>query len=350
MNAEAYRIFGLRPDPSNLGRAVRRCPTHPPRHRPGAGERVRAEPPAEPRRAAAQGHGQGDRLHALAGARRRPARSRAPALFFKDLTRVEQLEERERLRDRLAALGEMAAAMAHELKNPLAGIEVMAGLLRRKVPESPDAQSMRDRHHQRSEDGERDGRGSARLRAAGAAARPSGRRSPSVLHDAVTMADGKARRGAIAVDLVVPDGSAADPGRPPAAVPGVHEPGDQRVRGDERTRARGDRRAHGVDGRRARRTRRGAGHRDLVDVSDDGPGVPPELADRIFNPFFTTKAQGSGLGLAIVRKIVDAHDGRIDLRSAPGEGTRFTVTLPVTGSRRAVVYVERRARHSWAAS
>src|SRR4030095_8017687 len=51
-------------------------------------------------------------------------------LFFKALTRVEQLEERERLRDRLAALGEMAAAIAHEVKNPLAGIEVMAGLLR----------------------------------------------------------------------------------------------------------------------------------------------------------------------------------------------------------------------------
>jgi signal transduction histidine kinase len=68
----------------------------------------------------------------------------------------------------------------------------------------------------------------------------------------------------------------------------------------------------------------------VVEVADDGPGVPPELADRIFNPFFTTKAQGSGLGLAIVRKIVDAHDGRIDLRSAPGGGTCFTVTLPVT--------------------
>src|SRR5262245_31825208 len=64
------------------------------------------------------------------------------AMFFKDLTQVEQLEERERLRDRLASLGEMAAGIAHELKNPLAGIEVMAGLLRRKVPDSPDAQSM----------------------------------------------------------------------------------------------------------------------------------------------------------------------------------------------------------------
>jgi nitrogen fixation/metabolism regulation signal transduction histidine kinase len=64
------------------------------------------------------------------------------ALFFKDLTRVEQLEERERLRDRLAALGEMAAAIAHEVKNPLAGIEVMAGILKRQLPESPDAQAI----------------------------------------------------------------------------------------------------------------------------------------------------------------------------------------------------------------
>ena len=63
-------------------------------------------------------------------------------LFFKDLTRVEQLEERERLRDRLAALGEMAAAIAHEVKNPLAGIEVMAGLLKRQLHDSPDAQSI----------------------------------------------------------------------------------------------------------------------------------------------------------------------------------------------------------------
>ena len=63
-------------------------------------------------------------------------------LFFKDLTRVEQLEERERLRDRLAALGEMAAAIAHEVKNPLAGIEVMAGILKRQLQESPDAQAI----------------------------------------------------------------------------------------------------------------------------------------------------------------------------------------------------------------
>jgi signal transduction histidine kinase len=51
----------------------------------------------------------------------------------------------------------------------------------------------------------------------------------------------------------------------------------------------------------------------LITVTDTGPGIPPEVLDRIFSPFFTTKPQGSGLGLAIVRKIVDAHDGRIDV-------------------------------------
>ena len=67
----------------------------------------------------------------------------------------------------------------------------------------------------------------------------------------------------------------------------------------------------------------------IVDVSDDGPGMLPDIAEKIFNPFFTTKAQGSGLGLAIVRKIVDAHEGRIDMTTTDGRGTKFRVTLPV---------------------
>jgi signal transduction histidine kinase len=69
----------------------------------------------------------------------------------------------------------------------------------------------------------------------------------------------------------------------------------------------------------------------LVQFTDDGPGIPQDVAEKVFDPFFTTKAQGSGLGLAIVRKIVDAHDGRIDLRTSPGQGTTIRVTLPVTG-------------------
>ena len=66
-------------------------------------------------------------------------------------------------------------------------------------------------------------------------------------------------------------------------------------------------------------------------MADDGPGVPRELRDRIFNAFFTTKPQGSGLGLAIVRKVVDAHDGRIDIQTG-AHGTCFQVTLPVSGA------------------
>jgi signal transduction histidine kinase len=67
----------------------------------------------------------------------------------------------------------------------------------------------------------------------------------------------------------------------------------------------------------------------VVDVTDTGPGVAAEVADKMFNPFFTTKPQGSGLGLAIVRKILDAHEGRIDVSSVPDRGTTFRVTLPV---------------------
>jgi signal transduction histidine kinase len=71
----------------------------------------------------------------------------------------------------------------------------------------------------------------------------------------------------------------------------------------------------------------------IVDVTDNGPGLDPVVAERIFNPFITTKAQGSGLGLAIVRKIVDAHEGRIDALTNTEGGARFRVTLPVAPTR-----------------
>src|SRR5439155_21087669 len=73
----------------------------------------------------------------------------------------------------------------------------------------------------------------------------------------------------------------------------------------------------------------GTGPTIQITISDNGPGIPPEVMERIFSPFFTTKPQGSGLGLAIVRKIVDAHDGRIDVGAHRGGGTEFRVTLPV---------------------
>jgi signal transduction histidine kinase len=64
-----------------------------------------------------------------------------------------------------------------------------------------------------------------------------------------------------------------------------------------------------------------------LSVSDDGPGVPAELRERIFEPFFTSKAQGTGLGLLSVRGCADAHHGSVSLDSSPLGGSRFTVTL-----------------------
>lgn len=69
----------------------------------------------------------------------------------------------------------------------------------------------------------------------------------------------------------------------------------------------------------------------LVSVADSGPGVPPELQERIFEPFFTTKAGGSGLGLAVGRRIMGQHGGRLDVESAPGQGARFVLSLPLAG-------------------
>jgi signal transduction histidine kinase len=68
-----------------------------------------------------------------------------------------------------------------------------------------------------------------------------------------------------------------------------------------------------------------------VTIADDGPGIPPEVLPRIFDPFYTTKdvGKGSGLGLSIVHGIVERHGGRIEVESAPSKGTRFVVTLPV---------------------
>jgi signal transduction histidine kinase len=62
-------------------------------------------------------------------------------------------------------------------------------------------------------------------------------------------------------------------------------------------------------------------------VQDSGPGVPGEIAERVFNPFFTTKETGTGLGLAIVHRIVEAHDGTIRLCQPPEGGARFEIRV-----------------------
>ncbi|MEQ1573708.1 MAG: ATP-binding protein [Vicinamibacterales bacterium] len=323
MNGEAYRILGLTPAEGDLGRPIAEVlSTHP--------DVVRALTSAFD-------------LHMLANRaelRLRPSDKVigytlthvrddttavvGVAMLFKDLTRVEQLEERERLRDRLAALGEMAAAIAHEVKNPLAGIEVMAGLLRRKTTSSPDTQAVLTDIINEAK------MANAIVQEVLEFVRPIRLQvERTAVADAVRaasqLADSKARRGSIDVHVELP-----------AGLPQIQADRHQLTRLFTNLLINA---YEAMDGRGCVTISAAPANLDdgdeeraavLMEIADDGPGIPTDVADRVFAPFFTTKAQGSGLGLAIVRKIVDAHDGQIDLQTSVGRGTRIRITLPVS--------------------
>ncbi len=80
---------------------------------------------------------------------------------------------------------------------------------------------------------------------------------------------------------------------------------------------------------RAAQEQRGEELFTRIEVEDNGPGIPSEVADRVFQPFFTTRAAGTGLGLAVVKRIADAHHAELTLRPTPGGGATFTLSLPM---------------------
>ena len=251
------------------------------------------------------------------------------AMFFKDLTHVEQMEERERLRDRLAAVGQMAAVIAHEVKNPLAGIEVMAGLLRRKIADLPEAQAVLTDIIKEAK------MANAIVQEVLDFVRPirlqvERTSIANAVQGAIHLAETKARRGTIGVDVQLPPDLPliqADDHQLTQVFTNLLINAYEAMDGHGRVVISGKpvRIEDGADGRDA----------VLIDIADDGPGIPHDVAENVFDPFFSTKPQGSGLGLAIVRKIVNAHDGRLDLRTAPGQGTTIRLTLPVSGSNEA---------------
>jgi signal transduction histidine kinase len=325
INSEAYRIFDIPPHRANLGRPMADVlRPHP--------EVVRLlssvfDLHLLPNRAELRLRPSGKVIgYTVALVRDDSGLVVGASMFFKDLTRVEQLEERERLRDRLAAVGEMAAAIAHEVKNPLAGIEVMAGLLRRKVPDAPEAQAVLTDIIAEAK------MANAIVQEVLEFVRPirlqvERTTVAAAVQSAALLAETKVRRGDIVVDVQVP-----------AALPEIEGDHHQLAQlftnllvnayeamgGKGRVRITAE--TISVDD--------GLERRDaiLIKVSDEGPGMSPDVADRVFNAFFTTKPQGSGLGLAIVRKIVDAHDGTIDLQTTVGQGTTIRVTLPIKES------------------
>jgi signal transduction histidine kinase len=331
MNEVAYRVLGLPPRPEDIGRPF----TQVLKDRPDVWRIVSGafELSHLPNRAELRLKSTGKVIgYTLSQVRDRRGEITGATLFFKDLTRVEQLEERERLRDRLAALGEMAAAIAHEVKNPLAGIEVMAGILKRQHAESEDAQSiLRDIIKEAK-------MANAIVLEVLDFVRPIRlqveRISLSdVVRDAMATAESHVPRGGVHVGVNLSEALPPIQGDPHQlrqlftnlltnAFEAMGGRGQvaisaQQLAGEEEPAAGGE--MHTVP-------------MIQVEVADSGPGIPADVIDRIFSPFFTTKPQGSGLGLAIVRKIVDAHDGRIDVSAPADGGTRFRVTLPVSGT------------------
>ena len=236
--------------------------------------------------------------------------------LFTDLTEVMELEEQLRLKDSLARLGEMTAGIAHEFRNGLATIHGYGRLLElERLPTDyrPFVQGIRD--------------------------------ETEALGQVVTNFLSFARPTELALA--------------PVEMTALVERAAEEVRAEVRARG-GDVVVRGVFGRvdgdevllrqALSNLCRNAfeacaqarivpeivieGQRDPVhgviriSVSDNGPGVPDGVADRVFTPFFTTKAQGTGLGLALVQKIVVTHNGRVTVASGNGGGARFVVTLP----------------------
>jgi two-component system sensor histidine kinase FlrB len=72
-----------------------------------------------------------------------------------------------------------------------------------------------------------------------------------------------------------------------------------------------------------------------ISVRDNGPGISVELADKIFEPFYTSRSQGTGLGLAVVKSVTNAHQGEVSLLSKPGEGAHFCIKIPKLAGERA---------------
>ncbi len=250
------------------------------------------------------------------------------AVFFKDLTRIERSEEQKRLKDRLAALGGMAARLAHEVRNPLASIEVTCGLLRRRLSDNPDGQQLVDRITDEVRRLNTTVTTSLEFVKPVASDLQPGELMP-LLNESIRVAEGRHAGGTIFITRrceVPPFRMDPDQLRQvfenllinateAAADPGLVEVEIERVPAPARA---SDHDAWGEFEELV-----------VVRVSDDGPGIPEEVRERIFHPFFTTKSQGSGVGLSTVKKIVDSHGGLIDVDRSSLGGARFTVRLPM---------------------
>jgi len=256
------------------------------------------------------------------------ASSELEAKVAERTAQLQQAQRRLLQADRLASLGQLAASVAHEINNPLSGVLNYAALMGRILREDgvprervPEFRGYLDRV---SEQTARAGRIVSDLLAFSRRSKPQ--RAPAdlgrVVRTTLALVSHKLKLLNVVPELEL------DEALPP--VPCDTSQMQQVVlnlvmNGAEATRPHGSGRVRVV-------TRRAEdGESVVLEVTDDGEGIPKQALDRIFDPFFTTKddGKGVGLGLAVVYGIVEAHGGRIEVRTDAGRGTTFEVTLPL---------------------
>jgi two-component system sensor histidine kinase PilS (NtrC family) len=249
-----------------------------------------------------------------------PDGSRGYLYTFQDVTEVKRMERTARMRQRLAAVGEMAAGIAHEIRNPLASMSGSMQMLRQELSLSGDQAQLMDIVLKESD------RLNQTIKAFLAYARPQRTQSTRldlrtlVAETVMLLRNGPDMGERHAVDLTAAE----------AEVP--FEGDESQVRQILWNLATNALRAMPQGGEltlAARFERSGDGAPEaILEVIDSGVGMAPDELESIFQPFRGKFGKGTGLGLAIVHRIVTDHGGRIEVHSRQGEGTTFTVRFP----------------------
>lgn len=228
---------------------------------------------------------------------------------------LREAEAQVRRNERLAAIGQLTAGLAHELRNPLGTIKASADMLERNLT----AEDPITRELAGYISSEVDRTNSLVSRFLDFARPLQVRSAPADLNEVLAAAITAARRDAeqnqITLELKI------------GSIPRVPVDAElmERVFFNLILNAIQASPSSGT----VTITAEGVNDRACVEVIDRGGGIAPETRESIFNPFFTTKPNGTGLGLAIVAKIVNEHNGNIDVESTPGRGSTFRVCLPL---------------------
>jgi PAS domain S-box-containing protein len=240
---------------------------------------------------------------------------------LRDVTELNRLEQQVMQSEKLAAMGQMMAGVAHELNNPLTAILAVSDMLREHA-EDPSHRRQLELMHQQAR------RAADIVQDLLSFARPPAPRKgrvqlAEVLRRALHLHEYSLRRNNVAVDFL-----------PERGTPDVVGDSNQLIQVflnlvvNAEQAIREVREAGTI---RVRMGRGAAGDPNVwASIQDDGPGVPADIREKIFDPFFTTKrpGRGTGLGLSISLAIVREHGGDVQVQSAPGGGSVFLVTLP----------------------